>query len=330
MASKPNSADSGEVGYQGHLPGNVEPLGFLMVLLATACWSTSGIFIRFVSDGSAIQPVGLAFWRDLSTFVVLLVGLAVFAPHLLRVRRQDLPWLFGMGAISIGAFHVLWNTSVLINGVSISTVIQCNAPVFVTLAAWVLWKEPLTKLKLMAILFAFVGIVLISRLDRLEGMSITLLGLGVALLSAVFYGTFSLLGKKLTGTYSSWTVLAYVFGFATLALLPFQIGQTAMPWTFSPEVLGWFAGLILLTTVAGFGLYTAGLRRLEASVASITSNSEVAFAALLSYLVLGERLDAWQILGAVLVVGGVSLLSLPRLEARRKRRIVDGPVGDRL
>jgi DME family drug/metabolite transporter len=300
-------------------PGSFELVGFIMVLLATAFWSTSGIFIRFVSDGSAIQPVGLAFWRDLFTFLVLLLGLALFAPHLLKVRRQDLSWLFAMGAISIGAFHVLWNTSILLNGVSVSTVIQCNAPVFVTLAAWALWKEPLTKLKLAAILFAFVGIVLITRLDRLQDMSITLVGLGVALLSAVFYGTFSLLGKKLTGAYSSWTVLVYVFGFAALTLLPFQFGQGAMPWTFTPDVLGWFAGLILLTTVAGFGLYTAGLRRLEASVASITSNSEVAFAALLSYLVLGERLDAWQILGAVLVVGGVSLLSLPRLGARRKQ-----------
>ncbi len=290
--------------------------GFAMVLLATACWSTSGIFIRYISDGSRMRAVGLAFWRDLFTFCALLIGLAVFRPVLLRVRRQDLPWLAGMGAIGIGAFHVLWNTSILLNGVSISTVIQCLAPLFVTLAAWVVWKEPLTRLKLLAILLALAGVVLIARLDRLQGMSITLTGFGVALLSALLYGSFSLIGKKLAGSYSSWTILVYVFGFAALALLPFQVGQAAMPWSFQPRVLASFAGLVLFTTVAGFGLYTAGLHRLQASVASITSNSEVAFAAVLSYLLLGERLDGLQLAGAVLVVGGVSLLAWPRLGAR--------------
>lgn len=298
-------------------------LGFGLVLLATAFWSTSGIFIRFISDGSAITPVGLAFWRDLTTFVVLLAGAALFKPSLLRVRRRDLPWLLGMGAISIGAFHVMWNTSVLVNGVSVSTVIQCSAPVFVTVMAWIIWQEPLTARKLTAIFMAFLGIVLISRLDQLQGMRISPSGLGVALLSALLYGSFSLFGKKLAGSYGSWTILTYVFGFASLALLPFQVTGTTPVWTLPSSVLAFFAGLVLLTTVAGFSLYTAGLHRLPASVASITSNSEVVFAALLSFVILGERLDPWQILGAALVVGGVSLLSAPG----RKRARAASPTG---
>lgn len=286
-------------------------IGFGLVLLATALWSTSGIFIRLISDGSAITPVGLAFWRDLMTFLVLVTGLAVFKPALLRVRRRDMPWLAAMGAISIGAFHVMWNTSVLVNGVSAATVIQCNAPVFVTLMAWLIWQEPLTPRKLGAILLAFVGIVFLSRFDQLQGMRISLGGLGVALLSALLYGSFSLFGKKLAESYGTWTILTYVFGFAALALLPLQVTGTVPPWTFRPAVLACFAGLVFLPTAGGFGLYTAGLHRLPASVASITSNSEVVFAALLSYLILGERLGPWQILGAALVVGGVSLLSVP-------------------
>jgi drug/metabolite transporter (DMT)-like permease len=81
--------------------------------------------------------------------------------------------------------------------------------------------------------------------------------------------------------------------------------------------LGWYAGLILLSTISGFGLYTAGLRHLQASVAAIVATTEVAFAAVVSYIALGERLDGWQILGAILVVGGVVLLSWPRAGVRR-------------
>jgi len=285
--------------------------GLLLVVLATAFWSTSGLFISLLANGSGISPWGLAFWRDLGTFSCLLAGMAFFRPDLLQVRRHDLPWLGAMGAISIGLFHVMWNAAVIINGVSVATVIQSNAPIFVTVMAWLLWREPLTGRKIGAIALAFVGTLLISRLDGLGETQITPTGLLLGLGAAITYGAFSLFGKRLVGNYSSWTILVYIFGFGALTLLPFQVG-TAVPWPLSLPVLGSYAGLVFLPTISGFALYTTGLRRLQASVAAIVATAEVPFAALVSYIALGERLDGWQVLGAILVIGGVILLSLPR------------------
>jgi drug/metabolite transporter (DMT)-like permease len=303
---------------------NSNGIGLLLVVLATACWSTSGPFISLVVRGSGISPWGLAFWRDLGTFTCLLVGVLLLGSRtLLKVKRQDLPWLAAMGAISIGMFHVMWNMAVLINGVSVATVIQANAPIFVTIMAWLLWREPLTRRKIVAIVLAFVGTVLIARLGGLGATQISLFGLLIALAAAFAYGGFSLFGKKLVGNYSSWTILLYTFGFGALILLPFQF-RVPIPWPLSPQVLGWYAGLILLSTISGFGLYTTGLRYLQASVAAIVATTEVVFAAVVSYIVLGERLDGWQILGAILVIGGVILLSWPR---RGVRRVIAGRRG---
>lgn len=293
--------------------------GLLLVVLATVCWSTSGLFISLIMRGSGISAWGLAFWRDLGTFTCLLVGTVLLGAGAspagrgarLRVNRRDLPWLAAMGAISIGLFHVMWNTAVLVNGVSVSTVIQANAPIFVTVMAWLLWREPLTRRKFGAIALAFIGTLLISRLDGLGTRQITLFGLLIGLAAAFAYGGFSLFGKKLSGNYSPATILIYAFGFGTLTLLPFQIG-TALPWPIPLPVLGYYAGLVLLTTVGGFVLYTTGLRRLQASVAAIVATTEVPFAALVSYVALGERLDGWQLLGAALVIVGVILLSWPQ------------------
>jgi drug/metabolite transporter (DMT)-like permease len=302
-------------------------LGLAFVVLATACWSTSGIFIRRVIDGSGISPVGLAFWRDFATFAALLVGLAVFRPDLLRVKRADLPWFAAMGVAGIGLFHICWNTAVVTVGVSVATVLQANAPIIVTVLAWIIWREPLTGRKLAAVALAFVGTVLIARLDRLSGMELTLFGLLIGLASAVTYGSTSLFAKKLSRDYSQWTILVYAFGVGAAFLAPFQIGS-ASPLPLSGDVLGSFAALVLLTTVTGFGLYMTGLRRLQASVASITANTEVPFAALLAYIILGERLDLWQAVGAVLIVGGVVLLSLSnRAVERRAHRPVTGEAG---
>lgn len=297
--------------------------GLALVVLATACWSTSGILINWVVSGSGISAVGLAFWRDFTTFSVLLVGFGLFRPRLLKVKRRDLPWLAAMGAISIGSFHVLWNTNVLLNGASIATVIQCNAPIFVTLIAWLVWREPLNSRKIIAIGMSVVGTVLIARLDRLSGMQITLLGLTVGLLSAITYGTFSLFGKKLSGSYNSWTILVYTFGFGTLALVPLQFGRV-IPWPLGLPVFANFIALILLPTILGFGLYTLGLSRLQASVASITATTEVPFASFLAYFALGERLDFWQIIGALFVITGVVLVSLSRKVTFQRSQVLTG------
>ena len=284
--------------------------GVALVVLATIFWSSSGIFISFIMEGSDLSAVGLAFWRDLSTFLVLLIGIVVTNPKRLHVKKSDLPWLAAMGAISIGIFHILWNNAVVMIGASLATVIQCNAPIFVTIMAYFVFQEAITSHKLTAIALAVVGTVLVSGLVGNSGeWKIVPIGLLIALGSAVLYGTFSLFGKKISGEYSPWTILLYVFGFGTIALFLYQLG-TPDPWPSSPAIIPWFAGLVLISTIAGFASYTSGLQKLPASTASITAMTEILFASVMAYIFLGERLDVWQILGAILITSGVVIVSL--------------------
>lgn len=291
--------------------------GILTVILATIFWSTSGIFISLTVWNWDISAVSLAFWRDLSTFLTLLIGIAIVKPSLLRVKRKDLPWLLGMGAISIGSFHVLWNTSVLLIGASVATVIQSNAPIFVTIMAWIIFKEALTTRKIIAVTLSVAGTILISGILGMSTIQISKVGLVASVFSAIFYGSFSLFGKKLKGDYDSWTILVYIFGFATLTLLPFQI-LDPNPFPYQSPALLYFTGLIFVATIGGFVFYTIALGHLQASVASITATSEIVFASVLAYFILGERLDIWQILGAVLVISGVILVSLSNGRPKRK------------
>lgn len=290
-------------------PSSAHLKGLLTVVAATACWSFSGVLINLIVDHSPLTPVALAFWRDLATCALLTLGLRLLRPDLLHVQRRDLLWLAAMGGC-VGLFHILWNTSVTTIGVSVATVVQANAPIFVSVMAWLLWREALTWRKVAAMALALVGTLLIARLDHPAAMTITLTGLLIALAGAIAYGSFTLFGKRLDGNTSAWTSLTYTFAFATLALLPFQFGAPR-PWPLPPTTIGAFAALVLGVTILGFALYLSGLRRLPASIASITATTEVPFAALTSYLVLGERLDGWQAAGAGAIILGVVLVSLP-------------------
>jgi drug/metabolite transporter (DMT)-like permease len=282
--------------------------GYLLVLGAAALWSTSGLFIRWTVASSGVSALSLAFWRDLATFACLLLGLVLLRRRLLRVERRDLPWLAALGAVGVGTFHVLWNLAILQIGYAAATVLLYSSPAFVALMAWLIWQEPLTRYKVLAIVLTLTGCVLVAGPEELAGVELTAGGLLLGLAVPLSYGGFSLFGRQVAPRYSPWTVLTYGFGFGALVLLPLQF-TTAPPWPVPPQTWVWFGGLLLVATIVPFAAYLAALKRLPVSVASILAASEVVFGSLIGYLVFGEWLQGWQILGAGLVVGGLVILT---------------------
>lgn len=281
----------------------------LLVLLAAAGWSTSGVFIRLAAASGGLSALSLALLRDATTFACLLVGLALLRPKLLRVDRRDLPWLIGLGALGVGAFHVLWNLTMMHLGYATATVLIYFSPAFVTLMAWLLWREPLTRAKLLAVFLTLTGCVLVAGFSPSSALEITAGGLILGLVTAMAYGCFTLFGRPVAPRYSPWTLLTYAFGIGALVLLPFQFLTPAPSWPLPPLTWVWLAGLVLVATILPFAAYLLALRRLPASVASILSSSEVLFGALVGTFLYAEGLIGLQIVGAALVVAGVVIIA---------------------
>ncbi len=295
---------------QRDAPAHSDLTGYLGVLLSTACWGTSGIFVRFIVDSSDITALALAFWRDLLTFMILLIGMRALRPERLRIRRGDLSWLIALGG-SLGIFHVFWNLGVLLNGAAVATVQQAAMPAIVAVVAWFIWRESLGWNKVLAIGLTFAGTVLVSGLDELGqaelGLSNLLVGMGIP----ITYASWNLFGKKVRQNYDALTVLTYAFGLGALVLFPFQF-FTSQPWPVPLETWLWTGGLLTVATILPFSVYTFSLGRLPASVASILAMSEIPIVAVYAYVLLDEQLSPSQVLGALLVVGGVLLLSRRR------------------
>jgi DME family drug/metabolite transporter len=294
-------------------PARADLGGSAAVVFAAACWATSGLFVKLFGEATGISALALAFWRDAATFVVLLAGIGLLRPAWLQVHRRDLLWLAALGG-SLGTFHVFWNLGVFLNGVAVATVQQAAMPAIVAIAAWLIWREPLTRIKILAILLTFAGTVLVSGIGRLGGSQLTIQGFLVGLGIPLAYAAWNLFGKRVRAEYNPLTLLVYAFCFAALVLLPLQF-FTAQPWPVPASAWRWFVGLIGLSTITGFAIYTYALGRLPASVAAILAMSEIAFVAVYAYVLLGERLTTSQIFGAVAVVGGTLLLVWPNRRA---------------
>ncbi|MBI4787885.1 MAG: EamA family transporter [Chloroflexi bacterium] len=288
--------------------------------MAAAWWATSGLFVKFIASQADVSSIALAFWRDLLTFLTLLVGVALLRPAALRIRRDDLPRLAAMGAM-LGAFHVFWNLAVLLNGAAVATIQQAAAPAIVVVIARLVWRESLAWRKLLAIVLAFAGTVLVSGIGEQDAAPFTMVGLAVGFCLPLGYAGWTVFGKSVRGPYSPLVTLTYGFGFGALTLLPLQL-FVVQPW--SAPVSFWlgFAGWIAQTIIA-FGAYIYGLGKLPAGVASILAMSEIAFVGLYAYFLLGERLAWTQIFGVALVGAGVLLLT-PRPERGQKGEVISG------
>jgi len=296
---------------------NPDLVGTLAVLLATAFWATSALFVKVIMAHQEVSALALAFWRDLSTFLVLVTALRLVRPRWLKVERRNLKWLAGLGA-SIGIFHIFWNLAVFLNGAAVATVQQAAMPAVVAIAAWLIWREPLTARKVLAIILTFAGTVLVCGVSVLGQANLTASGLLVGLFLPVFYAAWNLFVKKVRGSYNPFTTLTYGFGFAALVLLPIQF-FTPQPRGLPASVLLTFAGLIGISTIGGFSIYTFALGRLQASIASILAMTEIPIVAVYAFLLLGERMTTDQIIGSVLVVAGVLMLTWPRTARRGAR-----------
>jgi drug/metabolite transporter (DMT)-like permease len=200
--------------------------------------------------------------------------------------------------------NIFYNVGIMLNGAPVTTIQQAVMPAIVTIAALYLWQEKLTGRKILALLMAFAGTVLVAGPVDLKSGGFTFPGLLIGFCVPCLYAAWNLFGKKLRMQYGALVVLIFAFGIASTLLLPLQF-FIPQPWPIQSQTWFWFAGLIGISSLAAFFLYAVGIGRLQASIASILLMAEIAFAVFYAYLFLNERLTISQIAGAALVVGGV-------------------------
>src|SRR5512136_797837 len=109
--------------------------GYLIALVATAFWSTTGVLIRYLTETYHLPPLVLAFWRDLFVCLALTATFALAAPSRLRVERRHLWFLFVYGFV-LSIFNSLWTVSVALNGAAVATVLGYGSPTYTAVLAW--------------------------------------------------------------------------------------------------------------------------------------------------------------------------------------------------
>ena len=296
--------------------------GYAIALASALVLATTAIFIRYLTETYRIPALVLAWWRDGFVTLTLLLVLRLLRPRLLTVKRRHLGYLFGYGFV-LAIFNALWTLSVALNGAAIATVlVYCSTAFTALLARWLL-KERLGWYKLLAILLCLGGCVFVA--DALDPgvWLVSSIGILTGIIAGLGYAIYSLMGRSAAQRgLNPWSTLFYTFGFAAAFLLIFNLlpggflpGAASHPADFfwlGDAFAGWGILFILAAgpTLLGFGLYNLSLSYLPSSVANLILTLEPVFTGLLAYSLLGERLNRLQILGSLMVIGGVIFLRI--------------------
>lgn len=279
-------------------------------MLAMTIFGSVGLFVRFIPLSSSLialarAVIGLAF---LVAFVLLRREKFSFS-----AIRKNLPILLLSGA-ALGFNWILLFEAYRYTTVASATLCYYLAPVFVILLSPILFKERLTPLRIACVLAALCGMVFVSGV--LDGGQIgvgILFGVG----AAVLYATVVILNKKLSDVSAYERTIAQ-FAVSAVFMLPYclLIGD------FSDISLVWYQWLLLvlvgvLHTGIAYALYFGSINKLPSQTVAMLAYIDPVLALVLSFLVLGEPIGIYGIIGAVLILGSMALCEMLERKVRK-------------
>jgi len=264
----------------------------------------SALFVRWTTMPGATS----AFWR-------LAIAQLVFVPWAFASRtpgaaRPSRPAI--QAAVAAGVFFAadlaLFNTAVMIGSAANATLLGTNAPIFVALGAWLLYREVPTRRFWLGFGLSFFGMVAIVGADVARHPR---LGVGdaLALGAGACYAGYLLNVRRSRREVDALTFSAVSGVTAALALLVICLVMR-VPLRGFP-VTGWWAvvGLALVTQVVGHLSVAYSLGRLPVSVTSVALLGQAPITALLAVPLLGEHLSALQLGGGALVLLGIYVVN---------------------
>lgn len=280
---------------------------YLSIISGACLWGLIALFFKFLTT-CGFSPLQVVTLRVLFAAALITVVIFRIDPKLLKIRWYD-SWLFlGTGLLSLVFFNYCYFRAIEDSSISVAVLLLYTAPVFVMLLSIFLFDEKFTRRKMLALLTTFCGCAFITGIFESK-LALTAEALAFGLASGIGYALYSIFGKLALRRYSTLTITAYTFYFATLGALPLAEPQQLFILLADWHAVAGALAIALICTVAPYLLYTRGLQDVDAGQASILATLEPLVAAAIGIFVFGENLTAAKIIGMALILSSIFILN---------------------
>ncbi len=309
--------------------------GLLMAVLSAATFGTSGTFATSLTDIG--WTPGAAVTARVSVAAIVLTGPAVLQlrrswPALRaqgpRVLRRSAALLALYGLVAVAACQLAYFSAVQRLSVGVALLLEYLGIILVVLWMWLLHSQRPRRLTVAGSMAALVGLLLVLDVtsgQRLDAVGV-LCGLGAAFGLATFYVLSARSEEPLPPIVMAWGAMTVgsVGLVAAWAVGALPVHMVFGDVRFAGRTTSWLVPVVGLSVVAAVISYVAGIeaaRRLGARLASFIGLTEVLFAVLFAWLLLGQLPARIQLVGGALIVAGVALVRIDEL--RRPAEPVD-------
>lgn len=275
------------------------------ILAAAALWGIIGVWNRRLMAGG-LSPYSIVVVRNCGGLVLLLAVMALRDRSVFHVERQHLKYFFGTGVVSVVLFTVCYFSCQEICSLAVASILLYTAPAIVVVLSAILWRERVTKKKLLALGLTLVGCALVCGVFS-GSLTVTGGGIALGLGAGFFYALYSIFGRYALAHYGPMTVTVWTFVFAGVASLAL-VRPAELAALDQPSLALTAVGLVVCSTVLPYILYTRGLARVEAGKASILASLEPVVASVAGVVLFGEPLSPLTATGIVCVLLGVYIL----------------------
>ena len=294
--------------------------GYFYIATATFFWGVSATLGRAaftgrlpgLHAGSSIDPLILSQGRATFSFLVLLPMLALLrGRNGLRLPTRDLGQLLLIGILGVAASNYFYYLAIQRTNVATAITVQYTAPVWVLLYTVARGLQKFTLQRVAAVGLAATGIALVIGVSGRSGLRLDTIGVFAALLAAFSFAFYNIGGHDILARRDRWIVLLYTTASASLFWLLVNPPWKLMAAHYSAAQWLFLVLFSLLSVLAPFSFYFAGLQHLEPTRAIIVSCLEPVFSIVIAALVLGEVMRPLQIVGIVFVLAAITVAQLP-------------------
>lgn len=279
----------------------------ILILVAGILWGSMGLFVRTL-NAQGLASMDIVGLRAVVTAVSMLLFLMIYDRKLFVIRLKDLWCFLGTGICSIVFFNFCYFKAITMTSLSVAAILLYTAPAIVMVLSYFLFREKLTKRKLLALVMTFAGCVLVTGILTETG-SVSFGGILVGLGAGLGYALYSIFSRyALEKGYSSLTITFYTFLIAAVAsCFLTDMGNVIRVAANGAGSLCFCLAFGVLCTVAPYLTYTLGLQYVENGKASIIASIEPVTATLLGVLIFHEKLTVTGVLGVVLVLVALAI-----------------------
>jgi drug/metabolite transporter (DMT)-like permease len=279
----------------------------LAILATTLFWGLSYSSTKVLLG--SLSPVQIAFLRLILASFVLAAGFILARKSALK--RSDLPRVAVGGIFGMFLYFIFENNGLRFTTAGTGSLIIATIPVLNVLAGALFFRENNSASRWLGVILSFFGVYLIIRSGRDGALSlVNMRGNLLVFGAACSWVVFTRINDPLMQKYDSVTINLYqsVVGMLLLGALAVPSGINTA--AFSGTVLFNLAYLGIFCSAVAYFFYLYALKSLGAAAITSFLNLVPVFGVLGGAIILKEALVAGQLLGGLVVIAGVTLVTM--------------------